>query len=146
LTHGAHVTFGAYFESWLKAREDAILRGEITPQTLCDNRKKGRALCRYFGKARLTSITSPLVRDYLSDMAKADKSGTTRRHHFTLLRQILTQAKYDGLVRTNPCDQVKPPGTDTEEKRALDPPQVREMLTALEATGSRMYIPASCWR
>lgn len=142
LTHGAHVTFGAYFESWLKSREDAILRGDITPQTLTDNRKKGRALCRHFGKARLTSITPPVVRDYLSTMAKADKSGTTLRHHFTLLRQVLKQATLDGLLRANPCDRVKPPATDTEEKRALDPAQVRELLTALETLDSRMYLPA----
>jgi integrase len=129
---GDLTTFADYFASWLESRADDVTNGTVAQRTLAGNRKKGYALTKRFGKVKLTAITPNMVRQWQAQMAKAGLSGTTRRHYYTLLRQVLNQALREGRIRANPCDMVKPPRMDVKQKRAMTPAQVKALLQALE--------------
>lgn len=97
-----------------------------------------KAACRHIGRADVASIT----RETLEAMYAAMRQGDTlsgRESSQTYIQQIhqTIGLVFDGLVRdgvlaTNPCDELKAPARDTEERRALKPGRLSELVEQLD--------------
>jgi integrase len=120
------LTFRAYFEQWAKHRESL---GERAKRTVQDNRHKAKAALDRFGKLRLDRITRPMVKDWKESLSG---SGTYRHHQFVVFKQVMEEARRDGLVPVNPAADLPAPAMDRPRKQALTEAQVKELLKALE--------------
>lgn len=124
-------TFREYAERWLACRE-------VAAQTRVKENLRVRTLCLIFGDMLLSDIKRQDIQRGINSLrtkggiSGKPLSGATINSIFSLLRQILQEATYDGLLERNPADTVKAPKIDTNEKQALTIKQVKYMLDCLE--------------
>ena len=123
---GGNQTFATYVEKWLKERSR---NADVAQRTVVGNRTKLQPALKRFGKMRLEDIHRPMVKDWLANLTG---SGTTRRHNWTVFRQVMAEAATDRLIPYSPCEGIKPPKTDVKEKRSLTAKQQATLLRLME--------------
>ena len=127
---------GAYISLWRSWREES---GRYAPGTLAnDKRNAGMVLRTPLAGMRISDITPADCRDALSCMRSArmrgegSLSGTTMAKAHSTLHTILQQAVDDGMITYNPMANLKPPKLDTDEKLALSPTEIMDVLSKAE--------------
>ena len=123
--------FEDYIDAWLLEH-----RSRIEPGTYRDyDTHIRRRLRPFFGEKRLTTISPPDVRRYVTAQRDAGLSPKTINNSLTVLRTALEHALEDGLLRSNPAssagrrDRVKLP----VEHREMDYLRLAEIQPYLNA-------------
>ncbi|MBQ9002174.1 MAG: tyrosine-type recombinase/integrase [Eggerthellaceae bacterium] len=124
-------TFGAYAESWRLWREKS---GNLDEQTVGNDKRNVSVLSRVLGDKRMDAITPEAVKSALLELktgGERELSGTYMNNLFTALNNIMRTAADDGRIASNPCEKVKPPKTDTKERKALTASQMDGLWDAM---------------
>ncbi len=126
------ITFAEYSKEWHDRR---VSRGELSETTFTENQKDLRYLCEVIGDCRLCDLKPAVIDDAMGIIKNSHPgangnglSGTTMRRTFTTLSSVLKCAVRDELIVRNPCDLVKPPKIDTEEKKPLSEAELLRLL------------------
>lgn len=128
------ITFAEYADIWLSRRQRG---GELAKETLYKDDTGIKRLNTVFGDKPMAKITRADVQDGLLDIKEGARpskplSGTTMNKAFVLMKQIMTQARLDGVIVENPMDALKAPRRDTKEKKALTMEEARRFAELLE--------------
>jgi integrase len=98
------------------------------------------------GRRKLKDLSTPDVRRFYRIKRDEGLSNRSLQYIHTTLRKALEDARNDGIITRNPTDGVRPhktPQGAAKESDALDPSQVRALLSA--ASGDRweaLYVVA----
>lgn len=143
---GQHTTLRSYAEQWLK---DRAANPELAPRTVSKDRARVANINLTLGDMLLTEITRADVKAFQTALMTADASGkaptvsgrpltgATAHGIRVTLRAILQEAVRDELIARNPCDDLKAPSIDTEEKKPLTPEKAAEFRALLDAATPR---------
>ena len=82
------------------------------------------------GDMRMKAVKPSHLRELL---ANVDRAASTKRSLYAALKDVFQCAVTDGLLATNPMQQVKRPTNAYREPRELTPEQVTDVLTETEA-------------
>lgn len=133
-TDTTEMTFEAYAEQWLRAREAS---GRIARGTLRKDRQRVSYLLPLIGGIRLLDLNAEVIeRAMLRLLVGGGRegrplSGTTANGAFVTLKQVLDDAVRKDVMPRNPCERVIPPRKDTAEKAALGKAQARRLALLL---------------
>lgn len=128
------MTFTEYAERWLQRRRDS---GEVQYQTLKSNEYQVRRLDRTLGDVKLSMLSRSAIVDALAAIKSgadggSTVSGATLQNYYKTLNGVLGEAVYDEVIAANPCDNVRPPKSDTRKKKAVPFADYMRMLSTLE--------------
>lgn len=136
------MTLRAYAEQWLKDRE---ADPQIADQTIARDKIRIANINLSLGDMLIGEITRADVRSFQTTIMTADEdgkaptvsgrplSGTTARGIRTTLKAIFQEAVRDELIARNPCDDLRAPSADTQEKEPLTPEQAARFRALLDA-------------
>lgn len=113
-------SFGVVAAQWLSSRHDLKSRTHAEYANLLSDKTRARrdaegdstanlSISATFGHQPVNEITRADIADWVGKLAKSGKSASTIRHHYFVVRQILSQAVADGRLMVNPADHVKLP-------------------------------------
>ena len=117
--HGRE-TFSAVAAAWLASRHDLKPRTRAEYANLLSGKTRARrngdgvstaglSIAATFGDRPVNEIMRTDIANWVGKLSKAGKSASTIRHHYFVVRQILSQAVADGRLIVNPADHVKLP-------------------------------------
>lgn len=115
-------TFRDYAATWMQAR---TLRARTVDHY---RRLLDRLVLPTFGEVPVKAITADAVRAWHTAMGKATPTQTA--HAYSLLRAILAEAVYDGLLPVNPC-HLRGAG-NVKRKRKIKPLTMDELAVLLD--------------
>ena len=121
------LTFGAYAERWLTAR-NLQARTRAHYRSLLD-----RLILPTLADVPLRHITPDLIREWYA--TTAIDTPTLRSHAYGLLRTILGQAERDELIRSNPC-HIRGAG-NTKRAKKIRPATLVELEALVSALPER---------
>jgi integrase len=126
----SRMTLSAYLRVWTTTH----LPNSGRKQSTIDQYK---LRCRTYiepniGDVRLAALTPLVIETFLGRLAETGLRSTSRRAVFNTLSAVLATAQRDGLIRRNPCTQIKRPRVDTAEATHLAPSQVQSVIAAVE--------------
>ena len=127
--------FASYARKWQEWR---VKSGELAPGTLTNDKRNINALLRStLATKELTSITPADCRDALmwvklNPVKVGELSNTSMNKIYQTLNSIMGQAWEDGLITSNPMQRVSAPKPDTQEKMALSPEELNQLLDKLD--------------
>ena len=112
--------FGVLAAQWLASRHDLKPRTRAEYENLLTAKKRtlrdsdgnstaDLSIAATFGHCAVNSITRAEIAAWVGRLARAGKSASTVRHHYFVVRQVLSQAVADGRLTINPADHVKLP-------------------------------------
>lgn len=136
------VTFSEFAREWHKRRLDA---NELEKRTLKQAGYHVERFCSVFGNTKLKDITPGMVEDAYSQIkanphrGKEPLSGTTMHGLHVTLNQIMKAAVNRDLILRNPCDRIKAPKTDTQEKHFLTADQAARFVSCLNTDEAQAY-------
>ena len=124
--------FGVVAAHWLASRHDLKPRTRAQYANLLTDKTRARriadgvstadlSITATFGHRPVNEISRADIADWVGKLTAAGKSTSTVRHHYFVVRQVLSQAVADGRLTVNPADHVKLP---TERKLAGGTPGV----------------------
>lgn len=146
-----HTTLRTYSEEWLASR---MANPEIAARTVSKERARLANINKHLGDMLIAEITARDVRNFLTAIrtvgpdGKAPTvsgrplSGTTAQGILRTLKQIFEQAVDDEMVLRNPCQRVKAPKNDTEEREPLSPMEAKRFQALLDAATPRPSLVA----
>jgi integrase len=113
-------TFGVVAAQWLASRHDLkprtraeyanLLSGKTRARTSVDGGSTSDlSISATFDRRPVNSITRADIANWVGKLAAAGKSASTIRHHYFVVRQVLSQCVADGRLMVNPADHVKLP-------------------------------------
>lgn len=125
--------FAEYAVAWISERE---MSGEYASGTIAKNRYMLKTLLPYIGGVRMGDIDAATVSSLMIALKSGGKgqkplAGTTTHDIFVMLKHIMKHAVERDVILRNPCDKVKAPKVDTEEKEALSKTDARAMVAML---------------
>lgn len=130
------LTFGQYAERWHAQRVEA---GEHAERTMQAEEKNINHLCRVLGAMKLRDVSPTVAEEAIRKLRNEKRgrkgvrvSGTTAHKYYQLLNQIMKAAVNMDLITRNPCDRIKPPKIDTEEKKAMTAEQLQRLHRLLD--------------
>lgn len=128
------ITFAAYVEHWKKD----IMPEKLSVSTQRRAQQDLQRILPELGRARLTELDRPKVREFCNKMRKSPsaKGGiiserTVSGIHSTLCG-ILSDAVEEGYIRDNPAWRAFKPKTKRKDIYAADEEQARQLIEALE--------------
>lgn len=130
----ADVTFAEYSEEWRSERER---NGYISANTSLKDSYNIRAVLQFIGNIRLRDIDADTIAQLMTKLRNTGgkegkgRSGTTCHAIYTMLNQVFSEAVSRKVISSNPCEGVKPPKNDTEEKEALPLSEARRLARLL---------------
>lgn len=136
------MTLRAYAEQWLKDRD---ADPQIADQTIARDKVRVANIDLTLGDMLIGEISRADVRAFQTAIMTADEdgkaptvsgrplSGTTARGIRTTLKAIFQEAVRDELIAHNPCDDLKAPSADTQEKEPFTPEQAARFRALLDA-------------
>lgn len=133
-------TLEEYCRRYVDRRE---LNKEVAATTIDRQRQQFKAVAKHLGKAKLESITPTMLDDMYIAMLKGDtlsgrpSGGSYVNQIHDNLTLVFEQAKKEGILVFNPCDQANPPKMDTKAKRALTPAQAHKFIESLDPEPDR---------
>jgi integrase len=124
------MTVGMYLDEWLADRRDTISRRTwINQESLIRCHVKP-----YVGSQKLANlIGKDLTRLYRQKLADELAASTVGQLHRTL-KHAMKDAVRSKYIRTNPLDDVKPPGVEAKEFDVLSKEQVLYLLDTVKGT------------
>lgn len=133
-TVGSRMTVDRYAEDWLREKAKTITaRSADVYAVQLDLR-----ISPMLGGYRLTEITAPVVRDFISRMEKAGTGNPSIVKTCAVLQSMLRQALEDGLVDRNVVALVRKPSQRRTREPDVVPPgtveKIRAQLSARDAT------------
>jgi integrase len=121
------MTLSAFSAEWMatvvhlrpttRYRYESLLRVHIAPA---------------LGNLSLSTIRPLDVQSFVSKLRDQGLSGTTVRHAYVLLAEILNAAQRDGRIARNPATGVVPPPRRRQEQRFLNAAEVWDLAEAVE--------------
>lgn len=113
-------TFAVVAASWLASRHDLkprtraeyanLLSGKTRARRTGDGARTGDlSISATFDHRPVNQIARADIADWVGKLNSAAKSSSTIRHHYFVVRQILSQCVADGRLTVNPADHVKLP-------------------------------------
>ncbi|OBH94299.1 tyrosine-type recombinase/integrase [Mycobacterium sp. E2733] len=149
-------TFGVVAMQWLASRHDLKPRTRAEYVNLLSGKTRARrnsdgvstaelSIAETFGRRRVNEIMRADIADWLGKLTEAGKSTSTVRHHYFVVRQILSQAVADGRLTVNPADHVKLPSERSAAggtPGVVDDPNV--FLTAAQVAALEAATPWPC--
>lgn len=149
------ITFGVYARSWFV---EGQARRAWKPKTVKAYRNALDRLDESFGTLPLASIRPRDIAVHVKD-ALADYAPATVNLDVTVLHDVLTTAKREELIDSNPAEGVERPKIPRRKWRILEPaevgrvlraftdPQARVIFLTLALTGVRRFeLQALTWR
>lgn len=148
--------FGVVAAQWLASRHDLKPRTRaeyanlLTAKTRAlrdgdGNSTAELSIAATFCDRPVNSITRADIADWVGKLSRAGKSASTVRHHYFVVRQVLSQAVADGRLTVNPADHVKLP---SERSAAGGTPGVVDdpdmFLTAAQVAALEAATPWPC--
>lgn len=112
---------------------------DVTKATVRKDSTRLKVIVMHLGKILVQELKPSDVMEMLGDIALGKTpsgkpaSGTYRQGIFVTLKQMLDVAVGDEIIAKNPCDKVKAPKNDTEERDVLPPERVDVLRRLLEA-------------
>lgn len=79
------------------------------------------------GEKKLKSINNNHIQKFISSKV-GDKSPKTVKLIFTIINDTLNQAKYAGIIKDNPAENVKLPKQEQKETKYLSPEDIEKLL------------------
>jgi integrase len=149
-------TFGSVAAHWLASRHDLKPRTRAEYENLLSAKTRARsdsdgtstaelAIAATFGDRPVNTISREHIADWVGALTAAGKSASTVRHHYFVVRQVLSQAVADGRITVNPADHVKLP---TERSVSGGTPGVADdpnmFLTAAQVSALVAATPWPC--
>jgi integrase len=131
----ATLTIGRYLSAWLT---DSIEGKLARASQEAYKRDVHYHIIPSLGRRKLKDLSTPDVRRFYRKKRDEGLSNRSLEYIHTTLRKALEDARNDGIITRNPTDGVRPhktPQGAAEESEALDPIQVRALLSA--ASGDR---------
>lgn len=92
-----------YFDEWLKTK-----KRDVCKETHGVYTSYSKMFLPLIGNRKLGSITALHIDAMIADLCDAYSSSTAKKA-YTLVKQSIEKAIDLGLLRSNPCDRVKPP-------------------------------------
>ena len=113
-------TFGVVAAEWLASRHDLKPRTRAEYANLLSGKTRARrtgdgtstadlSISATFDHRPVNEITRADIADWVGKLSSAGKSASTIRHHYFVVRQILSQCVSDGRLTVNPADHVRLP-------------------------------------
>lgn len=113
-------TFGVVAAQWLDGRHDLKPRTRAEYANLLSGKTRARrngdgastadlSIAATFNHRPVNEIMRADIANWVGRLSKAGKSASTVRHHYFVVRQILSQCVADGRLTVNPADHVKLP-------------------------------------
>lgn len=120
------VTLADYAERWLReSRRTLAPRTREVYAVQLDLRIEPM-----LGGYKLTEITPPVVRDFITRMERAKTKRPSIVKTCAVLQSILTQAVTDGLIERNPVALVRKPSQRRTREPDIIPPSIVEAIRA----------------
>lgn len=118
------VTFGVVADQWLESRHDLKPRTRAEYANLLSGKTRARkssdgvttadlSIAATLSHRPVNEITRADIADWVGKLSAAGKSASTVRHHYFVVRQVLSQCVADGRLTVNPADYVKLPNERT---------------------------------
>ena len=112
--------FGVVAAQWLASRHDLKPRTRAEYANLLSDKTRARrngdgastadlSITATFGDWPVNEIMRADIANWVGKLSRAGKSASTIRHHYFVVRQILSQCVADGRLTVNPADHVKLP-------------------------------------
>ena len=136
-------TFGEYSTRWLEHRKSDP---SVAPRTYLTDVYQVNTLNITFSDMRISAITRMDVKEFQLSLMTPDStgkcktikgkplSGTTACAMRKKLKMILQEAVRDNIIVKNPCDDLKGPSKDTEEKDPLTRQQVARFKAIFDSS------------
>ena len=113
-------SFGVVAAQWLASRHDLKPRTRAEYDNLLSTKTRrlrdgnGKptadlSITATFGDQPVNTITRADIAEWVGKLSRAGKCASTVRHHYFVVRQVLSQAVADGRLTVNPADHVKLP-------------------------------------
>lgn len=118
------VTLGDWCETYIKMRADS---GKYRRKTLQQERSTSKHLVRGLGGTPLGDITPLMVAEHLAAMRADGVGDTTCRQCYKMLKQIMRYAVRNGLIDSNPVDNVDAPRKPKPKRDALSSAEARRL-------------------
>lgn len=113
----------------------AQTKGTLKPSTWASNESAWRVRVRpRWGEWPANSITTQMVKDWVTEMAGTGMSHTTMSRAVGVLKGVLDRAKEGKLIHDNPCISITIPKTRTRAREYLDHDEVDKLVEAVERT------------
>lgn len=112
---------------------------EVSKATARRDATRFKVILMHLGKIKVQELRPSDIKEMLGEIALGKTpsgkpaSGTYRQGIFISLKQVLNEAVGDEIISKNPCNSVKAPTNDTEEREALPPERVNVLKRLLEA-------------
>jgi integrase len=149
-------TFGVVAAQWLASRHDLKPRTRAEYANLLSDKTRARrtgdgastanlSITATFGDRPVNQIVRAEIADWVGKLASAGKSPSTIRHHYFVVRQVLSQCVADGRLTVNPADHVKLPSersADGGTPGVVDDPDM--FLTAAQVSALVDATPWPC--
>ncbi len=127
--------FKDYAEKWLERRRATKAHG-----TCRKNEDHLKCCYLHIADARLSEITPQVLEAMYRDLMQGKSpsgrklSGTYVECIARTLHKLFRDARIDGLIAMNPCDDAEKPKNDTLERKALSTPQIYDLVGKLDPT------------
>lgn len=110
--------------------QDKLSRGYSYGREACKTnwQRTRKYLIPSLGSLCLEEITPSHVKQMMMDMSAQGRSGSTVNATVTILRQMLDEAVQRGMLRSNPCNTVKPLALNAKKRGIFTVEEVRKMM------------------
>lgn len=125
-----HQTLREYLDRWRKRRLDAVKVGTIKDETVEREEVELRHIDYYLGDIALADITADVITGAYAAMADDGVSDYTRARTHAKVKRVLKQARLDGLVATNPAEDLPSDARPKQPKIAKEKKDERRITSA----------------
>ncbi len=130
------VTFSEVADLWWD-----IERGSLSPSTLRGYNTLRGHVVDYFGRRRLSSITTSDIVRYYQSLAKLGYAKKSVKNHKIVINRIFHFAIVEGYISSNPAKEAELPRGLTETKRRPATPAEEQTIAAMCAQKKVWILP-----
>ena len=124
-----------YAERWLEE-----YKVNVKPTTYRTRAGRIKACMEVIGHVCLTDLIADHIRKCMRVLSKR-LAPSTLKDHFVSLKMMLDQAELEELRPIDPCRRVRPPRVEPTETRILSPDQLKQLIEAVPARGTKRRGP-----
>lgn len=127
------ITWAEVAEEWHQHRMET---GGLAEATLVRERNLLNRLIKKMGHISITDVNVRVCELALAEIKRnggKPLSGTSMRHYYVTLNQVMKYAVRHNLVIANPCEKVDAPKNDTKKRKFLTPERYNEFILVVES-------------
>ncbi len=117
-------TFAEFYERFMEAKKQSLKPASVVSY---EQIFKGH-INPFFGKFKLSRITSLVIQKWVNEMNKKDLSPATVNLAYRYLRVLVKQAQAWGIIDSNPCTSIVLPRIPGKELAFLPPSDISDLL------------------